>query len=266
MTGTAPAVLARGRMRVEGRLVEASNATFLVRLQDPGGPPSGAEVPAVYKPVSGERPLWDFPTATLARREVAAAMVSDATGWCLVPPTVLREGPFGVGMCQLWVDTDPEGDLVDVLPRGELPAGWLPVVQALDPSGEAVVLAHADDERLRRLAVLDAVLNNADRKGGHVLVAPDGALRGVDHGVCFHVEDKLRTVLWGWAGRPLVEAETQVLQRLQADLVGALGERLLEVLDAEEVAATRARTARLLRAGRMPRPGGRWPSIPWPAF
>ena len=156
-------LLREGTLEVAGRLVEATNMTLYcsVRLGD-------RQAACVYKPVRGERPLWDFPDGTLAAREVAAFEVSQATGWRIVPPTVYRDGPFGPGMCQLWIDTEREIDLMRLVKSRN------PVV--------------------RRMAVFDAVVNNADRKGGHLLPLPTGHVYGVDHGVCFSVEDKLRTV------------------------------------------------------------------------
>ncbi|WP_337060762.1 SCO1664 family protein [Kineococcus sp. G2] len=309
--------LATGELRVRGRLADASNAT-LYSVVLPAGAAGGAELACVYKPVAGERPLWDFPDDTLARREVASYAVSAATGWDVVPPTVLRDGPLGPGSVQLWLQAPPEepagseelerlqevdgaaapdGDagtrdapagadsaaaddtddadvvvlpqpgagLVDITSPRELPPGWLPVLSAEDYSGRPVVLAHADDPRLRRIAVLDAVLNNADRKGGHVLPGWDGAVHGVDHGLTFHTEPKLRTVLWGWGGQALDASEREVLERLRTDLGGRLGEVLAELLSAEEAVATLERVERLLRTGRLPRPRGQR-TIPWPPF
>jgi uncharacterized repeat protein (TIGR03843 family) len=254
-------LLRRGDVAVEGRLVDASNATLFceVRLD-------GLRAGCVYKPIAGERPLWDFPDGTLAGREVAAYLVSEASGWGIVPPTVLRDGPYGPGMCQLWMEVDPAVELVDVVPPRQLPPGWLHVLDALGPGGRPVVLGHADDERLRRMAVLDVVLNNADRKGGHVLPLPDGTVAGVDHGVCFHTETKLRTVLWGWARQPLAEEDKEVLGRLCGQLDGGLGAELAAHLTGAEVAATRRRVERLLAKGRFPQPGQGWPAIPWPPF
>jgi uncharacterized repeat protein (TIGR03843 family) len=231
----------------------------------------------VYKPVAGERPLWDFPDGTLAGREVAAYAVSEATGWGIVLPTVLRDGPFGPGMVQLWVDVDPEVDLVDVTPPRQLPSGWLTVLDALGSDGSPVVLCHADDDRLRRMTVLDVVLNNADRKGGHVLPVGPGAaattgasdrphVHGVDHGVSFHTETKLRTVLWGWAGEPIGIEAVEVLEQLREDLGGPLGRRLAALLTRAEVAATARRVDRLLADGVLPYPSDGWPAIPWPPF
>jgi uncharacterized repeat protein (TIGR03843 family) len=225
----------------------------------------GVTSACVHKPVAGERPLWDFPEGTLAGREVAAYLVSEASGWGVVPPTVLRDGPFGPGMCQLWIEHTDE-ELVDVVPQGCVPAGWLPVVDALGTGGMEVTLVHADHPALRRMALLDVMTNNADRKGGHILPLPDGTVHGVDHGLCFNVEDKPRTVLWGWAGEPLAEEERVTLERLDAELGGRLAAVLRPLVSRVEVDATRHRIRRLLRRGRMPRPGGGWPAIPWPPF
>jgi uncharacterized repeat protein (TIGR03843 family) len=215
--------------------------------------------------VRGERPLWDFPDGTLAGREVSAYLVSQATGWGLVPPTILRDGPLGVGACQLWID-EPEdaSSLIGFVPAYDVPEGWLAVASARDEDGDAYALAHADDERLARLAVLDAVINNADRKGGHVLYAPDGRIYGVDHGVSFHVENKLRTVLWGWTGKPLPAETVETLTELLAALDGPLGETLEEHLTISEVQHVRLRVKRLLRAARYPKPPTDWPAVPWP--
>ena len=259
--GAALELLRHGEIAVQGRLVDASNATLFCEL---GGSPPTAR--CVYKPIAGERPLWDFPDGTLAGREVAAYLVSEALGWEVVPPTVLRDGPFGPGMCQLWVDTDTSVHLVDVLEPRAVPTGWLHVLDALGGSGEPVVLGHADDERLRRMAVLDVILNNADRKGGHVLPGPDGVVRGVDHGVCFHVEPKLRTVLWGWAGCELTATERAALDDLGCALDSELGAELLSLLSRAEVMTCRRRVISLLRDGHLPYPGEGWPAIPWPPF
>ena len=254
-------LLRHGEITVEGRLVDASNATLFCEIALDG---DGAR--CVYKPVAGERPLWDFPDGTLAGREVATYLLSEASGWQIVPPTVMRDGPFGPGMCQLWVDADPSVRLIDVVPPSRLPAGWLHVLDALGRGGQPVVLGHADDVRLRRMAVLDAVTNNADRKGGHVLPLDDGRLLGVDHGVSFHVESKLRTVLWGWAGDPLSGEETTILTRLGEQLDDDLGSQLSPLLTRAEVRATRRRVDGLLADGRFPLPSEGWPSIPWPPF
>jgi uncharacterized repeat protein (TIGR03843 family) len=257
-------LLRHGAISVEGRLVDASNATLFCEIEH-----AGCTGRCVYKPIAGERPLWDFPDGTLAGREVAAFRVSQASGWDVVPPTVLRDGPFGPGMVQIWVDTvedDEQSALVDVMAPEALPPGWLRVLDALGSDGEPVVLGHADDPRLRRMTVLDVVLNNADRKGGHVLLEPGGTVHGVDHGVSFHVDPKLRTVLWGWAGEPLHDDEVEVLTRLREDLTDGLGTALAELMSRHEVLACRRRVDRLLAQGRLPFPAEGWPAIPWPPF
>jgi uncharacterized repeat protein (TIGR03843 family) len=253
-------LLRGGELELEGRLVDASNTTLRAFLSA-----DGVTARCVYKPVRGERPLWDFPDGTLAGREVAAYLMSKAAGWNAVPPTVLRDGPLGPGACQLWIDEPSEGDpLVGFVPAAALPSGWLPIMAARDEDGEPYALAHADDPRLAGLAVFDAVVNNADRKGGHVLVDARERVYGVDHGVCFHAEDKLRTVLWGWAGKPLPSAQSAVLDSLAELLAGPLGAELAEHLTAAEVAAVVARVSRLRSTGRFPTPSGDWPAVPWP--
>lgn len=242
---------------LRGRIMPASNATFLAELD-------GREV--VYKPVAGERPLWDFPDGTLADREVAAYLVAEASGWDVVPRTWLDEGPHGPGMLQEWQEVDPDEDAVTLVRAGRVPEGWLSVVDGLDDRDHEVTLVHEDTPALRRLAVLDVVLNNADRKGGHVLVTPDGRRLGVDHGVTLHHEPKLRTVLWGWAGSPLTDEETAVVERVRAAVRGPLGELLEQHLSELELTALERRCERLLRVGALPVPGRGWPSIPWPPF
>ncbi|MGW0333614.1 SCO1664 family protein [Streptomyces sp. NPDC003011] len=253
--------LAEGELTVRGRIREASNAALYCTVSH-----NGQEAACIYKPVAGERPLWDFPDGTLAQREVAAYEVSEATGWGLVPPTVLRDGPYGEGMCQLWIDVTPESELLALVDGEEPGEGWKAVGFAEVGEGRTALLVHADDERLRRLAVLDAVINNADRKGGHLLPAAGGRLYGIDHGVTFNAENKLRTLLWGWAGEPLTGEAVDVLTGLREALgeSGALTARLAGLITAAEIDATRARVDALLTSGTHPEPGGEWPAIPWP--
>lgn len=254
-------LLAGGEVVVQGRMTAASNATLYAEVTD-----GSRQAHCIYKPVAGERPLRDFPRSTLSRREVAAYLVSRATGWDVVPPTVWREGPFGAGSVQLWVEADAT-ELVDVVPLGGLPPGWLPVMQAEDGEGSDVLLVHADDPRLARMAVFDAVIDNADRKGGHVLVSDDHVW-GVDHGLSFNVDDKLRSVLWGWQGRPLPADCLDVLDALATDLRprGTLARTLADLLTADEIARTRERVLDLLAARTFPRPSRYGPMIPWPPF
>ncbi len=254
-----------------GRIAEASNATLLATVTL-----DGETRHCVYKPVTGERPLWDFPTHTLYRREVAAYLVSAAAGWSLVPPTVLRDGPAGEGSVQAWIyggdgsgyrpAPEPGAGVIDVVAPDRVPRGWLTVLRAQTWDGDRVALAHADDPQLRAMAAFDVVVDNADRKGGHVLRERDGTLRGVDHGLTFNVDRKLRTVLWGWAGRRLDDDVESALIRLEAALAGDLGERLAELLSPEEARLTARRLDVLRERGRYPKtPTGR-PAIPWPAF
>lgn len=253
-------LLHRGRLEIEGRLVDASNATLFCEIS--GG---DAEAHCVYKPVSGERALWDFPDGTLAGREVASYLVSRAAGLSVIPPTVLRSGPFGIGMVQLWVDTKEGDDLVDVLAPDDVPQGWRSVLHAHDRLGEPAVLAHADHPSVRLMTALDVVLNNADRKGGHVLHGTDGNVYGVDHGICLHSEPKLRTVLWGWVGESLPEDVLDMLRTLRSgsdDLSAAIADHITPA----EVRALRFRLDELLRAGAFPTPSEEWRAIPWPAF
>jgi uncharacterized repeat protein (TIGR03843 family) len=233
--GAALRLLTEGELEIVGRLVEASNATLYCRVRF-----GEKQAACVYKPVAGERPLWDFPDGTLAGREVAAYAVSEAGGWGTVPPTVLRDGPFGPGMCQLWIDVDESVDVVAML-RGS-------------------------DPRLRPIALLDAVVNNADRKGGHLLPTETGRIFAVDHGVCFAATDKLRTLLWNWAGEPLAGEEYALLRRLRSDLDDGLGVALEDLLTPEEIKATAARVDRLLATGTLPVPTDDWPAVPWPPF
>ncbi|RPF32207.1 SCO1664 family protein [Streptomyces sp. TLI_185] len=254
-------LLTHGELTVRGRIREASNAALYCTISH-----EGREASCIYKPVAGERPLWDFPDGNLARREVAAYEVSEATGWGLVPPTVLREGPYGEGMVQLWIEVSPEAELLALVDGEEPEAGWKAIGFAEVGDGKTALLVHADDERLRRLAVLDAVINNADRKGGHLLPTADGRLYAIDHGVTFNTENKLRTLLWGWAGEPLDPGAVEVLKALQESLSAeaALATRLSGLITTAELDATRARVAALLETGTHPEPSGEWPAIPWP--
>ena len=252
-------VITRGEITVTGRLSDASNLTLLGEATL-----DGVTVPCIYKPVRGERPLWDFPDGTLAERELAAYLVSRAAGWDCVPLTVIRDGPYGPGMVQRWIsDADPE-EVVDLVPVGDIPAGWLPVLRAIDTNGDDVAVVHADNPALATLAGFDAVVNNADRKGSHVLPAGDGRILGVDHGLCFHTEDKLRTILWGWAGRPLPDDVISGLARLNKALAGELGERLDELITTAEMAALRHRLDRLAAKRKFPKAPTHRTPIPWP--
>lgn len=255
-------LLTQGHLDIAGRLVDASNTTLFCTIEH-----NGLQADCVYKPIRGERPLWDFPDGTLAGREVASFLVCRAMGWTLVPPTVLRAGPFGPGMVQLWVETTPEHDLVDVVSSDRVPDGWRRVLRARDRHGGPALLVHADHPQLRQMAALDIVINNADRKGGHVLRGPDDGVYGVDHGICLHHEDKLRTVLWGWLGEPLPQDVVHALRQLRSALAAdSLLDHLSEHLTRKECVALADRAERLLTRDCFPAPSGDWPAIPWPAF
>jgi uncharacterized repeat protein (TIGR03843 family) len=260
-------VLRDGDLEILGQVPDASNTTLLAHARL-----DGTELTCVYKPIAGERPLWDFPDGTLAHREVATYEVSRATGWRIVPPTVLRaDGPHGPGMCQQWVTAVERSDLLAVLPADgagpevdDAPAGWLPVI-AVELRDGLGWLAHRDDPRLARVAALDVVVNNADRKGGHLMTTEAGEVRGVDHGICFHSDDKLRTLLWGFAGRELETDVRTVLTDLAAGLTGGpLRDGLTDLLTPGEVAAAGNRVRELLATGHYPEPGDRRRPIPWP--
>ncbi len=245
----------KGELALQGRILPASNATFFGVI---------GELAVVYKPVAGERPLWDFPQGTLAQREVASWVVSEFLGWNVVPFTFLREGPHGTGMVQLWQEPAPDVSAVDIVPAGAIPVGWHRVFDGLDGDDRDVSLVHEDTLALRRMAVFDVIVNNADRKGGHVLAMHDGHRFGVDHGLTFHVEDKLRTVLWGWLGEPLTPEEVADVERLALAVQAELGKQLRQLITAAEVAALTQRCTALLAEGSLPIPGDRWPAIPWP--
>lgn len=222
-------------MKVTGRLVDASNATMLAKIDDGA---DGIEV--IYKPVAGERPLWDFPHGTLADREYAAYLVSSMGGFNVVPFTILRDGPFGPGAVQQWISIDSEIDLIEFF--------------------------QLDNEGLRTMALFDAVVNNTDRKIGHILPSSDGLVLGCDHGVTFHEEDKLRTVLWQWAGKELSERERELLTNLRISLETDLGVSLQNLLTQKEILSLKTRVDRLLDANAFPGPTQDWPSVPWPPF
>jgi uncharacterized repeat protein (TIGR03843 family) len=232
-------LLNKGDLEIEGRITSASNTTLYCRVEL-----DGIAAACVYKPVAGERPLWDYPDGTLAEREYATYLTGAATGWNLVPPTVLRDGPLGRGMVQLWIADDDDFDIIAVINSGE-------------------------SEPLQRMALLDAVVNNSDRKVSHLLPVTSSTgvhIYGVDHGVSFGVEDRLRTVLWQWAGDEIPAAGVEMLDRLSVELEGDLAESLTELLTGRELRATKHRVRRLLRAGRFPMPSDDWPAIPYPPY
>jgi uncharacterized repeat protein (TIGR03843 family) len=257
--GEVERLLLEGELTVEGRLTEASNATLYCRVEL-----DGSGLACVYKPVAGERPLHDFPDGTLAARELAAYAVSEAAGWHVVPVTIEREGPFGRGMVQQWIEESDLSGAVTVLKDLRSPdaEGWCPILAVQLSDGSDAVLAHRDGPALRRIALFDAVVNNADRKGGHLLPLTNGTVLGIDHGLTFHTEDKLRTLLWGFADRELEPVERAELEKLRDD--EQLAGRLAELLSPEELAAFRERIDALLAAGMLPGPDGRMRPVPWP--
>lgn len=228
-------LLHTGEISVEGRLVDASNATLFVSITD-----GSSTTNAIYKPIAGERPLWDFPDGNLASRERAAYLVDRALGFNHIPLTILRDGPFGLGMIQQWIDVDEDVDLE--------------------------VFFREDDPQLRQVALLDAVINNTDRKIGHLLPSKDGHLYICDHGVTFHSDDKLRTVLWQWAGEPFTSEEITALQNLAMGIDGDLSDELHSLITDYEVSALRSRIDNLLKTASFPHPNPEWPHIPWPPF
>ena len=226
--------LTAGELEITGRLVDASNATLFGVIHH-----EGATLEVIYKPVAGERPLWDFPDGTLADREYVAFLLSDKTGMDLVPPTILREGPAGLGMVQRWIDVDESIELGSYFAQ--------------------------DRKELRRLALFDAIINNTDRKIGHLLPDQKGHLFACDHGVTFHTEDKLRTVLWQWAGDALTEEEFATLDQTLT-FIDLNTTYLTTHLTEAEIEATCARINKLRSEGIMPLPTEDWPAIPWPAY
>ncbi|THJ65872.1 SCO1664 family protein [Arthrobacter echini] len=250
--------LVSAELTLTGRITTASNATFLGTIGDAA---------VVYKPIAGEHPLWDFPDATLAYREVASYLVSETFGWNVVPRTWLRDGPFGEGMVQLWQEEDPAESAVDLVSREDVPeTGWKQVLEGQDETGQIVALVHEDSAALRRMSVFDVVVNNADRKGAHILAMSEGHRYGVDHGLTFHTDHKLRTVLWGWVGDALTAEELEGVDRVSTALQGELGQRLTDLLGADEIAALGARCARLRSSAQFPAPSGRMSAVPWPLF
>jgi uncharacterized repeat protein (TIGR03843 family) len=253
------AELTPAELQITGRLLHASNATFLAELQT-----GDSSIECVYKPFEGERPLWDFPHRTLGLREIAAYEVSRIGGFDCVPVTVRADGPFGPGSLQVWVDVEETAtnNLVDLVPSSTMPKpGWFASVEGFDGDDRPVSVIHADVADLRLLAVFDVLINNADRKGGHILGSA-GRVFGVDHGVSFHTDHKLRTLLWGWAGCELNGRELTAVRKARDEAP----EQLESLLTDREIAALVRRADLLLSRRRMPRPRGEWPSIPWPPF
>ena len=227
--------LTHGDLQVTGRLVDASNATLYATSTV-----GDQALVCIYKPIAGERPLWDFSDGCLAHREYAAFLVSEFLGFDLVPLTILRDGPYGPGMVQQWIDIDESIDLAKFF--------------------------STDHPKLRAMALFDAIINNTDRKIGHLLPLDQERVFGCDHGVTFHEDDKLRTVLWQWANEPLNEDEIALLTKAESLLKGELGQLLLPLLTQVEIENTSRRVLNLLSSGTFPIPNPDWPAVPWPAF
>lgn len=224
------AVIKNANLKVTGRLIDASNATLQATLEN-----TDPVMKVIYKPVLGEKPLWDFADGNLANREYAAFLLSQLAGFDLVPITVLREGPFGYGMVQEWIEIDVNLDIVE--------------------------FGQGNDPQLRKLALFDAIINNTDRKFGHLLVDVTGKLKGCDHGVCFHQENKLRTVLWQFSGEQFNLEEIELLNKVKKlDLYSTFA----DLLTTAEISALDQRVSDLLATGSFPFPSDQWPAIPWP--
>ncbi len=224
-------VIARGILSVEGRFVDASNATLyaVVALGE-------QSIPVIYKPIAGERPLWDFPDGNLANRELATYLFSEALGLDIVPYTMLREGPFGAGMVQQWIDIDKEVDVID--------------------------LASSNHPKIREIALFDAIINNTDRKYGHILPTENGEIYGCDHGVTFHEDPKLRTVIWQFASHEFTAPELDLLTHAQS----AAEDVAAPFISPAETSALLARIAQLQETAKFPEPSEDWPPVPWPPF
>jgi uncharacterized repeat protein (TIGR03843 family) len=222
-------LLESGELEVIGRLVDASNASLLCKLPN--------EVKVIYKPIAGERPLWDFPDGNLAGREVAAYYLSEAGKFMVVPKTVLREGPFGIGAVQQWIEVSDDSDVI--------------------------ALAQSENSQIRNLALFDIVINNADRKFGHILITPEQRIFGCDHGVSFHEENKLRTVIWQFAAKLLLPGEVEQLENLLSTIDRKY---LSSLLTDDEIEAIFERIETLLKVGRFSSPNPNWPAVPWPPY
>lgn len=247
-----------GDMVIEGQLATASNTTLRCAIERP----NSQVLRCVYKPMKGERPLWDFPTGTLSRREVAMYELSQVLGIPHVPLTVWRtDGPLGPGMCQVWIDDLSTEHDVDVCKPGALAEGFTEVLTGENEYGEDVVLAHRRQDDVRAIALLDIIANNADRKGGHILADSSGRRWAIDHGLTFHAEPKLRTVLWGWAGESIAEDLDRMA--LDADVIeDAIG----PWVSRHEVLALVERIENLVETPQFPFPISGRPAVPWPIF
>ena len=227
-------IIDTGELNVVGRLVDASNATLFAKATLT----LDAEIEVVYKPIAGERPLWDFPHGNLAQREVAAFKISQWGKFNCVPYTTLREGPFGLGAVQEWITSD---DSIDI-----------------------IALAQSQDERIRNLALFDVVVNNTDRKFGHILLNREGMILGCDHGVTFHQDFKLRTVIWQFAGKSLTSLELAQLHEVKNEIAKVHNEEIGQLLHSDEVDALVKRIDSLIENREFPLPSEDWPAVPWP--
>jgi hypothetical protein len=226
-----------GGMELEGRFMYGSNYTFMVSVNY-----QGQTLKSVYKPLQGEQLLWDFPAQTLAHREVAAYLVSEALEWELVPPTVFRtsQAPMGPGSLQIFVEHDPEYHYF--------------------------TFGEAEKQLMGKVMLFDLLINNADRKGGHLLIDPFGELKLIDHGLCFHVEDKLRTVVWDHAGEPIPKVLLADVEKIIPLLSSSqrLHRTLLSHLSKKEIKGLQLRAESLLTRGNFPRPPENRRAYPWP--
>lgn len=227
--------LSHGALSISGRLVDASNATLYAKCEV-----KERTLTCIYKPIAGERPLWDFPDGTLANREYLTFLISHWLGLHLVPPTVLRDGPYGTGMVQLWIDIDESVDLMEFFKE--------------------------DNPELRKIALLDLITNNTDRKIGHLIPTSEGRVFGCDHGVTFHEEDKLRTVLWQWSNQPFTEEEVEILKLAELLIGTERRDVVLGLIEEEELEATLHRISRAIAQNTFPEPSQDWPAVPWPPF
>lgn len=222
--------LSIGDIKVIGRLIDASNATLMGEIVSPN-----SSIKVIYKPIAGEKPLWDFQDGNLAFREYCAFLVSDLAGFNIVPATILRDGPFGLGMVQQWIEIDKTVDVVE--------------------------FGQSEDRQLRKLALFDSIINNTDRKYGHLLIDSDKKLFGCDHGVSFHSQNKLRTVIWQFAGEKFTTEEMALLERTREVDFNSVFENYLTDI---EISAFSDRINTLIASGTFPLPSDEWPAIPWP--
>jgi uncharacterized repeat protein (TIGR03843 family) len=235
-TSTVLETLRHGKITIQGEFMWGSNYTFLAVVSK-----NGEKMMGVYKPSRGERPLWDFPAESLARREAAAYLVSEALGWELVPPTVYRQdAPIGPGSLQLYIEHNPEVHYFN--------------------------LSEADRQSLRPVALFDLLVNNADRKGSHLLFDRDHHLWLIDHGICFHAQDKLRTVIWDFVGEPIPANLLDDLRKFNCTVKPGtdMYKQLKSLLSQEEINALLARAEDLISSGQYPKPESDQRSFPWP--